>query len=467
MKKFLTWGFVLILAAGGFYAYRQYQLQNAGQEIAQYQTETVRRGALTATIGATGSVRANQMTVLTWQTTGTVAQINVQVGDRVSKGQELATLEQTSLPQSIIMAQADLVNARKALENLQQPPSELAIAQAQQAIADAQKAVDQAQKVLDSLNASARQVDIDSAQATVVLARDKLQKAQDNFAPYANKPEDNLRRAYFQSVLAQAQREYDNAVARLNNLLGTANATDLAVAQANLDTAQARLADTRQAYEDLLAGPTADDVAVAEARIAAAQATLNMAHIAAPFDATVTQVENKPGDQVSPGSLAFRLDDLSHFLVDVEISEVDINRVRVGQPVILSFDAILGKEYHGQVIAVPPVGQTVQGVVNFKVTVELSDSDEEVKPGMTAAVNIVVSELQEALLVPNRAVRFRDGQRVVYILKDGQLTPVPVVLGASSESYSEVLESNLQVGDAVALNPPSQFDQQGGPPFGR
>ncbi len=467
MKKGIGWTLALaLLAAGAFWGYRRYQ-QQAANAAASYQTEAARRGALTATIGATGSVRANQTAVLVWQTSGTVEHVAVQTGDSVRKGDILAALEQTSLPQGVILAQADLVSAQKALDDLRKPPSELALAQAKQAIAEAQKAVDQAQKRLDSLTAQARQVDIDSAQAAVVLARDKLKKAQEDFAPYANKPEDNLRRAYFQSRLAQAQREYDNAVARLNNLLGTANEVDLAVAQASLETAQAQLADARQTYEDLLAGPGEDDIAAAEARLAAAQATVNLARVAAPFDATVTAVYIKPGDQVSPGATAFRLDDLSRMLVDVQISEVDINRIQVGQPAVLTFDAILGKEYRGRVAEVPPVGQATQGVVNFNVTVELTDPDAAVKPGMTAAVNIVVSELQDVLLVPNRAVRFRNGERVVYILQDGEPRPVPITLGASSETVSQVLDGDLKEGDPVILNPPSQFEQDGGPPFGR
>jgi len=467
MKKVIGWTLTLaLLAAGAFWGYRRYQ-QGADTAAAAFQTEAARRGALTATIGATGSVRANQTAVLVWQTSGAVERVDVQVGDTVRKGDILAVLEQTSLPQSVILAQADLVSAQKALDDLRQPPSELVLAQARQAIADAQKAVDQAQKRLDSLTAQARQVDIDSAQAAVVLARDKLKKAQEDFAPYANKPEDNLRRAYFQSRLAQAQREYDNAVARLNNLLGTANEVDLAVAQASLETAQAQLADARQAYEDLLAGPSADDIAAAEARVAAAQATVNLARITAPFDATITAVYIKPGDQVSPGATAFRLDDLSRMLVDVQISEVDINRIQPGQPVVLTFDAILGKEYTGRVAEVPPVGQISQGVVTFNVTVELTNPDAEVKPGMTAAVNIVVSELQDVLLVPNRAVRFRNGERVVYILQEGEPHPVPITLGASSETVSQVLDGALKEGDLVILNPPSQFEQDGGPPFGR
>ena len=74
---------------------------------------------------------------------------------------------------------------------------------------------------------------------------------------------------------------------------------------------------------------------------------------------------------------------------------------------------------------------------------------------MTAAVTIQVKEVKDALLVPNRAVRVVDGQRVVYILKDGVLTPVTVRLGATSDSMSEVVGGDLQEGDTIVLNPPS------------
>ena len=71
-----------------------------------------------------------------------------------------------------------------------------------------------------------------------------------------------------------------------------------------------------------------------------------MAHIIAPFDGTVTQAEPAVGDQVSTGTVAFRVDDLSHLLVDVQVSEVDINTVAIGQDATLTFDAVLGRTNH-------------------------------------------------------------------------------------------------------------------------
>ncbi len=143
---------------------------------------------------------------------------------------------------------------------------------------------------------------------------------------------------------------------------------------------------------------------------------------------------------------------------------MDINQVQVGQPVLLTFDAILGAEYQGEVIEVAPVGTEQQGVVNFSVTVALVDPDDDVKPGMRAAVNILVSQLEDVLLVPNRAVRSVDGMRLAYILDNsGNLVPVEITLGATSDSYSEVVAGDLQIGDRIVLNPPAEVGFSPGP----
>ena len=162
------------------------------------------------------------------------------------------------------------------------------------------------------------------------------------------------------------------------------------------------------------------------------------------------------------GSIAFRIDDLSHLLVDLQVSEVDINTVAIGQSATLTFDAILGKEYHGEVVEVGQAGDTVQGVVSFVVTVELTDADELVKPGMTAAVNVVIEEQSDVVLIPNRAVRLVDAERVVYVLVDGEPVPVKVQLGSSSDTMSVLAGGDLKEGDLIILNPPSMM----GGPFG-
>lgn len=512
-RRWIILAIIVILAAGAFFAIRYFRQQRQAMASANYQTEPARLGELTATVGATGVVRANQTAQLAWQTSGTVVEVNVQSGERVTAGQVLATLKQTSLPQAIILAQADLVSSQKALndllnsqiqqaqalqtvENAQQALEdarnpELVRAIAQEALAAAEKAVENAERSLRWAQSPANQSYIDEAEAQVTLAKDRLDRAKEKYQPYENKPEDNLVRARLLSQMAAAQQQYDLAVRNLNSLQGTAGESDIALQVANLATAQAQLleaqrewervkdgpnaadialleaqlADAQREYERVKDGPDPADVTVAEARVAAAQATLNLARIVAPFEGTVTNVISKPGDQVTPGTPAFRLDDLSRQLVDVQVSEVDINRIQTGQPVSMIFDAILNKEYNGVVSEVSPVGTTTQGTVDFTVTVELTDADEAVRPGMTAAVNMVVDQLENVLLVPNRAVRTLEGERVVYVLKEGALEPVEIRLGASSEEMSQVLEGELAEGDQVVLNPPLIFSQNGPPPF--
>jgi HlyD family secretion protein len=385
----------------------------------QYQTSTIERGNLTATIGATGTVRAKQSATLVWQAAGTVEKVTVKVGDHVNVNHELASLSKTSLPQSVILAEADLASAQKTLDDL--VASNTAEAQAVITLRDAQTAYDKAANWREELNGKI-----------------------------------NIKKIVYKKF-------FGRTFPVLKEYKGYADADTIKKADEDLALAKAKLDDATRTYDLLKNGNTAEIVA-AQARVDAAQATMNLARIVAPFDGTVTESDPLPGDQVAAGATAFRLDDLSSLLVDVEVSEVDINSVKIDQPVTLTFDAILGKEYHGQVVEVAQAGTVTNGVVSFQVTVEITDADENVKPGMTAAVNIVVQELKDAILVPNRAVRLVDGQRVVYLLVNGQAVKKELRLGASSDTMSVVSVGDVKEGDVVILNPPTnQFGPGNGP----
>jgi HlyD family secretion protein len=310
---------------------------------------------------------------------------------------------------------------------------------------------------------------IASAQANLVLAQNEVDRAQQEYSKYSGRPEDDPARALARSNLAAARQKRDSILRNLNWYLGYPSETDQAILDAELEVARANLQDAEKALEKIENGPDPEDVAAAEARIEAAEANLALSEIKAPFSGTVTSVDIKPGDSVSPNQAVLALADISRLFVEADVSEVDVNRIEAGQEVRVTFDADLGHEYEGEVIEVGLVGSNVQGVVNFRVTVEMLSPNETIRPGLTAAVNIVVSEVENALLVPNRAVRVQDGKRVVYVLKNGVLETVNIELGASSDLYSEVIDGDLQVGDEIVLNPPSSLlDMEGGGrgPFG-
>lgn len=443
MKKALSVLLVLAFLAATGYGIYLWKFKPQDSPSDQYQTISAGHGDLTATIGATGVVRSNQSALLVWQTTGTVDNVYVKEGDSVQADKILSDLRQTSLPQAVIMAEVELNTARKALEDLQTGAQTARIA-AKQAIATYAQAVNAAQYQLDNFTVPAEYAKMNAMEA-LQLTESRLNQARAAFEPVKFNSSSDPTRQRLKDELDRAQADYNTAVRRLN-------------LEYNLDVAKDNSLKAQQDYAKWEKGPDPDDVASANARIAAAQATLNLARLTSPFPGKITRAYIKPGDQVTVGKIAFQIDDLSHLLVDVSVSEVDINRVRVGQDVSLSFDAILNKVYAGKVQDVSPVGDSMQGIVDFIVAVQLDAFDEQVKPGMTAAVNIVVDQLQDVLQVPNRAVRLVEGKRVVYILKEAQLVPVPIELGASSDTMSEVLSGELQVGDLIVLNPPAVFE---------
>jgi len=436
-----------------------------GNAQGQFETVEAATGSLAARVGATGTVRSNHSAQLTWQTSGTVESVAVKIGDQVKRGDTLALLQTLSLPQNIIMAEAELLSAQQELDELQN--SGISLAKVEQELAEAQKAFDDAEDKYDGIKYQrASDTYIENTQARLDLANRRVSQMRKNYAIFEKLPDGDSRKAEALSAMTSAELSRDQLVAELNYVTGSPDSTEAAQRKADYDVAKAELDNAKRRLEQMEDGIDPVELASVRARLAAAQASLNLARVIAPFDGTITDADVVPGDQVNAGKIAFRLDDLSRFLVDVEVSEIDINAVEVGQPVEVSFDAIQGASYQGIVVEVGRAGTVTQGAVNFTVTVELTDADEAVKPGMTAAVTILVQQLDDVLLVPNRAVRVVDGERVVYILKDGMPTAVDITLGATSDSESEVLIGDLKPGDLIVLNPPVNFAPQPARPGG-
>ncbi len=438
------------------------------------QTFEIAYGPLSAVVDETGEVYADQSAMLVWETTGIVREVTVEMGDEVKTDQVLTNLTDTSLPQSFYLAQQELISAERALEDLYEG-APVAAATAQLAVANARDALDDSEYrlAINQPGQRAAPEEYKAAKARVYITQKAMQSRQQAF----NNASGKMNNAKAQIELTKAINNYQQAIWYKHWLEVGADEIEMPIFEGNVAVSLANFDAAEREYDRIKDGPDPDDITMAEARISAAQAALDIVSITAPFDGVITSVEVLPGDLVSPGTVAFRIDNLDYLLVDVGVSEVDINQIKVGQPVTLVFDAVLGKEYQGEVVEVSPVGVQQQGLVSFEVSIEVIDADVDVRPGLTAAVSIVVRQVENALLVPNRSVRWVRGEQVVYMATDPdnviteKLKMVPVTLGASSDEFSEVLDGDLAVGDLVVINPPSvnlfeEMEPGQGPPPG-
>jgi multidrug resistance efflux pump len=349
---------------------------------------------------ASGSVVPAQQAQLAFALSGKVESVEAEVGEPVEAGQLLIRLTGSQkLAASIEAAKLELLTAQQALDQLYK---ELPYDQnaALQAVTDARLEVRDAERQLRSLNAPAEEIDIEAAWAAVVLARKTLDDARDDYAPYDNKPEDNLVRASLLNKLAEAQKLYDNAVQRYNRLAGISGSDfDRAQAEAKLKIAQARLELALQENEKVQAGPHPDRIALAEARIrnaeaqlAASESALADLELRAPFGGSLAAVIPGAGEWVLAGQPVISLADLSALQVDTsDLSEMDAPNIQIGQEAAVFIEA-LETTAPARVIAISPLADMLGGDVVYKVTLALEETPTGLRAGMSVEVEFAAGE---------------------------------------------------------------------------
>ncbi|MCK4962107.1 MAG: hypothetical protein KAS19_06460, partial [Anaerolineales bacterium] len=189
MKRWFVILIVIVVLVGGYFAIQAYRQSQQESSISDLQTAVAATGALTASVGATGKVSANQSAVLTFQTSGMVEMLNVALGDYVHDGEFLASLEHTSLTTQVILAQADLVAAQQMLDDLLY--SEQARAMAQRALAQAQDDLKDANYMLTVRQQGNRasQDTLDAARANLILAENGVDRAKAKYDSLSGRSE--------------------------------------------------------------------------------------------------------------------------------------------------------------------------------------------------------------------------------------------------------------------------------------
>lgn len=229
------------------------------------------------------------------------------------------------------------------------------------------------------------------------------------------------------------------------------------------------------AKDDIILGLSGDDLTEsiqsaseslrsAEISMQNLQDAMNNYTITAPISGTIIEKDAKVGDAVKAGDTLCIVYDLSYLEMSINVDELQISSISVGQKVQITADAVPDKTYVGTVTRVSMKGTSNGGTTTYPVTIRIDDTD-GLRPGMNANAEIVVAEANNALVVPNAAV-----VRGSYVLvtKDSPSAAnadtamaapegfvyVPVKTGVSDDDYTQIV-SGIQEGDTIGYDPSS------------
>lgn len=241
--------------------------------------------------------------------------------------------------------------------------------------------------------------------------------------------------------------------------------------QASLETAKANKKDAKENYDDassraksslkkkLEAAEISVDVAeenikYAAANYANAKSDYADRRVVSPIEGTVNAINIKNGDDLSRlssnsnSSAPIIIGDLRTLKAQVDINEVDIANVAIGQKANLTLNAIDGLSLTGKVEKVNSIGTLSSGVVSYKVTIGLDSLDPRIKSEMSVSAAIITGVKQDVIVVPNSAVKTRNGSTYVQILNGQVPENKKVEVGLSNDVQTEIL-SGLDVGENV------------------
>lgn len=302
-----------------------------------------------STIIAEGRLQPVRYAEIAFNASGVVSDALVEDGQLVTKGQPLIKLGDES-DTNYAAAQVELANAQKALSDLQNTSG-----------------TDLAQTVID----------LKDAQEDYDKAADYL-----HFLENSNKVPQTQTKVF----LLQTWKGYEYSY-KTKSFKGRAPEEWLIDARNDLALKKAKLDETQKAYDRMKGGVDAEQLAVLEARLDAAKAGVAAFSVIAPFDGVVAKLNAKEGSSINAGQTAVTIADFSNWVVKTtDVTEIDVVKLKVGQPVTVTLDALPNVGLNG---TIQSIGQTYaenQGDIVYEVTVVLTDIDPAMRWGMTAAV---------------------------------------------------------------------------------
>ena len=413
----------------------------------------VTRDDLIKTIDIVGTLEAVPAASLYWESSGIVDSFEIEVGDKVKQGDILMQLTENSLDSSILQAQQSLLEAQAELDNLKSVNTDLITAE--QELVKAEYELKQFKEDRDYYNTKgATDDEIDAARDAYYAAQQVAWEKEDAYDALADLDDDPEKAAAYDEYNAALEAE-NEAFTFLNDVLGYYYDYIVETDFIDYDAALAVVEEARVVYNRYV--DQSEELSAAEAAVQALENTINTRYIIAPFDGTITSISSVAGDLIAESydsddtTEAVTISNMDNLMIEIMISEVDVNNVHIGQKATIAFDAISNKEYTGYVTSVADAGEEDDNsMVQFDVWVKVEDADDQIKPGFTSVVSIVTNNVEDTLLVPYDAVVGQDDGSYAVVLEEG--TSVPVEIGVKSDLYIEILSGDIEEGDTVILH---------------
>lgn len=490
-KKFII-PIVAVILIVSFFVFRS-QKSNA------VNVESVKYADLTRSVRATGQVISNTDLDLSFNKSSVVKSIKVKVGDDVSAGAILATLDQGQAAATLTQARGALLLAQSKYNKTLEGASSEDIALTEVELKNAQTdlantinnqaiEVTNAHQTLLNSTITAFSNELSSAQVapiisgTYVLGKEgniKITSAQRNFfkasglvnfegnvsattpQPIGDSGLYILFPALFSSVSDWIVTiPNKKAPDYLKNFNAYTSALEN---QTNAVSAAQSLVDQKKAELNLKkAAARGSDIDIARAEVLSAQGSLQSAQssyedtiIRAPAPGTITAVDIKYGELSEAGKSVITLEDVKNLYIEALINESNIANLKIGQSVSITFDAFgTDKKFEGVIAHVDPSAETSDGVVNYKIKVSISGQDDTIRPGMNANIDVLSGEAKNVLTIPFAAVTKKDGKSFVNVITDEKKKKYmerEVQTGFLGDNNLVEIISGLNQGEKIAL----------------
>ncbi len=497
VKKWLKRGVVLAIVAGGVYWFVLRPGQSGGTPAGlagQYVSDTVQRRDLTLSVSGTGTVTPIDSYQVRALATGEVLEAPFEEGEQVTKGQLLCRMDAGDAETSIQQARLSLRQAQKNYDDLASnlQPTASTGGVVQQVLVQKGDLVSPGTPIAEITDTSTMilTVPFHSADAQLFSVGQSAQVTLAGTMETLNGTVESIASADLVgtggTLVRQVRVRVSNPGALTTGTSATAVVGDTAcagsgtfeenshqttVAQASGEVTEVHVSAGSQVTAGtalVTLGGAAVNSSLEDLSIAAENAKITLQRtqdalenytVLAPISGTVIEKNVKAGDKIDgieSGSLAV-LYDLSRLKLEMNISELDLNKLQPGQTVDITADALPGQVFQGVLEKVSINGSTTNGFTTYPATI-LLDEYGGLNPGMNVSADIIVEQIKDALSIPASAVQRGDtvlvpgpgafGEDGVTIADASKVEERTVTLGGSDGTYVEIT-SGLNEGDVV------------------